>query len=192
MPDSLIQAFRELWNPQYQHVVLLPFLVHGLILTGLMALGSAILKQHRACALALLLMAVCAAAAQPYLDARAASLSAIQAAQTKYEATEVAALGERLHSQIWIFHAVAGLAVLAALGELIRWQAVRFLGIGVALIGMAAGCWALDFHYRESRVYHSNLMPAARTRAPAPTPSTPAAPDTPRVEPARPLPNPGR
>ncbi len=196
MPDSLTQAIRELWNPQYQHVVLLPFLVHGLVLTGLMALGSAILKQHRASALAFLLMAACAAAAQPYLDARAASLTAIQAVQTKYEATEVAGLGERLQSQVWIFHAVAGLAVLASLTELIRWNAARFLGLGAAMIGIGAGLWALDFHYRESRVYHSNLMPAARTRATAPVPAAPApvsAPAAePRVQPARPFPNPVR
>ena len=96
MPESLSQAFSELSNPQYRHVLLLPLLVHGLILAGLMAMVSSIFKQNRAAAFAFLLVAVCALAVRPYLDARASALSAIQAAQTSYKATEIAAIAERL------------------------------------------------------------------------------------------------
>jgi hypothetical protein len=185
MPETLSQALRELWNPQYQHVVLLPFLVHGLVLMGLMALGATVLKQTRAGALALLLLALCAGSVVVYLQARGASLTAIQGAHTKYEATEIAAIGERLQSLVWIYYAVAGLALVALVAGLSKPSLGMLFGVLAGLAGMGVGIWGLDLHYRESRIYHPNLLPAAVQRPNLPNQSPPAA--APRVQPARPV-----
>jgi hypothetical protein len=190
MPDTLSQALRELWNPQYQHVVLLPFLVHGLVLMGLMTLGATVLKQTRAGALALLLLALCAGSVVAYLQARGASLTAIQGAHTKYEATEIAAIGERLQSLVWVYYAVAGLALVALVASLIKPSLGMLFGVLSGFAGMGVGIWGLDHHYRESRIYHPNLLPAAIQRPNLPNQSPPAA--APRVQPARPVQNGGR
>ncbi|MFM7182072.1 MAG: hypothetical protein ACKO2G_11490 [Verrucomicrobiales bacterium] len=183
MPETLSQALRELWNPQYQHVVLLPFLIHGLVLTGLMALGATVLKQTRAGALALLLLALCAGSVFAYLQARGASLTAIQGAHTKYEATEIAAIGERLPSLVWVYYAVAGLALVALVAGLSKPSLRMLFGILAGLAGIGVGLWGLDLHYRESRIYHPNLLPSSVERPNLPTQSPPAAP---KVQPARP------
>jgi hypothetical protein len=184
MPETLSQALRELWNPQYQHVVLLPFLIHGLVLMGLMTLGAAVLKQTRAGALALLLLMLCAGSVVVYLQARGASLTAIQGAHTKYEATEIAAIGERLQSLVWVYYVLAGLALLALLTIVLKPDLARLFGVLAGLAGLGAGLWGLDHHYRESRIYHPNLLPATVQRPNLPNQSPPAAP---QVQPARPV-----
>lgn len=186
MPETLSQALRELWNPQYQHVVLLPFFIHGLVLMGFMTLGATLLKQTRATALALLLLAVCAGSVVIYLQARGAALSAIQSAHTKYEATEIAAIAHRLQSVVWVYHGVAGMALVALLATMFKPGARMVFGILAGLVGMGAGVWGLDLHYRESRIYHPNLLPPAIQRPHHPAQNPP--PAEPRVQPARPAP----
>ena len=187
MPESLSQAVRELWNPQYQHVLLLPFLIHGLVLMGIMTIGATILKQTRAAGLALLLLALCAGSVVVYLQARGASLSAIQGAHTKYEATEIAAIGERWKSLLWLYYSLGGLAVVALLAAMVKPGARMFFGILAGLAGMGVGIWGLDLHYRESRIYHPNLLPPAIQRPNLPNQNPPPAAE-PRVQPARPAP----
>ena len=183
MPESLAQAVRELTNPQYQHVLLLPLLVQGLILCALFVLGSVILKQSRATALGLGLLAACALAVLPYLSARAAALKAIQDAHTKYTATEIAAVGERISAVAWVYQSLAGMAVLAILATLIRARIGHWLSLLCALTGIGVALWSLDLHFRESRLYHPNLAPATTVRAAPPV----VTPVPPRTLPARPV-----
>ena len=182
MPESLTHALRELGNPQYSHLVLHPLLVHGLVLCGLFVLGSTLLKQPRAAALGLLLLAGCTLAVVPYLHTRGAALAAVQAAHSKYAATEISGLGDRLHQWAWIYQALAGLAVLAVIA--IPAKAIgRALGIATGVLALGVGLWGLDFHHRESRVYHPNLAeapgvaaPVLPVAAPAVRPAVPAKP----------------
>jgi hypothetical protein len=189
MPETLSHALRELWNPQYQHVVLMPFFVHGLVLMGLMVLASTVLKQTRAGALALLLLALCAVSVIPYLQARGLSLTSIQGAHTKYEATEIAAVGERLRSLAWLYYAVAGLALVALVASLSKPGLGMLFGVLAGLAGLGAGMFGLDAHFRESRIYHPNLIPASVQRPNLPNQAAPAPT---RVQPARPVQPAGR
>lgn len=182
MPDSLAQAIRELANPQYQHVLLLPLLVQGLVLCAVFVLGSVLLKQPRASALGLGLLAGCALAILPYLGARDAALRAIQDAHTKYTATEIAAVGERIASVTWVYQALAGLGVVACLACLTRMRVSLWLSPLAAILGIAVAAWSLDLHFRESRIYHPNLAPASSVRA-----APPVAVPVPRALPARPV-----
>lgn len=192
MPESLSHALRELWNPQYQHVVLMPFFIHGLVLMGLMVLAATVLKQTRAGALALLLLALCALSVVPYLQARGVSLTAIQGAHTKYEATEIAAAGERLKSMVWLYYAVAGLSLVALVASLSKPGLGMLFGVLAGLAGLGAGLFGLDAHFRESRIYHPNLIPASVQRPNLPNQGAPAPATPARVQPARPVQSPGR
>ena len=183
MPESLTHALRELGNPQYLHLVLHPLLVQGLALCGLFVLGSTLLRQPRAAALGLLLLAGCALAVVPYLHAREAALAAVQAAHSKYAATEIAGLGDRLHQWAWVHEALAGLAVLALVAIPAK-ATGRVLGIATAVLALADGLWGLDFHHRESRIYHPNLAEAPGVVSPALPVAAPAVRTAVRAKPS--------
>ena len=184
MTESLSLAVRDLWNPEYQHVVLLPFLVHGLLLCGLFALGATVLKQSRAAALALLMVALCALAAIPFLQAREAALPALQAAHSKYDSSEIAAVGQRLNSVIWLYYGVAGISIIALLASLTKASLGMIFGILASLIAIGTGFWGLDMHHRETVIYHPNLGKPPKTLPAIPVnmPGKPAQPS--RVLPA--------
>ena len=200
MPESLSHALRELWNPSYQHLVLHPFFVHGLLLCGFFVLGSTVVKQTRASAMGLLLLALCALTVLPYLQARTADLPSLQATHSKFAATEISGLGDRLRSFSWIYYVLAGLAIVSLVATPAKASVGMILSLVTAILAIGVGVWGLDFHHRESRLYHPNLTeapgvavttppvpPSPVRQAPAAAPAKPVNP-APPVAPANPVP----
>jgi hypothetical protein len=169
MPETVSHALRELGNPHYRHLVLQPFLLHGLVLCALFTMASAVLGQGRAAAFGLVMLAGCAGVLWPYLEARAAAEPALQAVQSKYAVSDVAGIGSRLRDERWVWLALAGSCVLALAALPTRSAFAVAACLVAGCFGIGLGLWNLQFHFREARLHYPgiNEVPGRAVEAPA-------------------------
>lgn len=193
MLEQVEVAVRELWNPRYLHLVLQPFLIHGLILAGLFALLAFLLKQPRAVAVGLLLAVACALAVLPWQETRTVSLPAMQREHSRYDATEMAGIGEVVARYVWIYFTVAGLAGVAFFAVLARAKSAAFFLPLAALTAIAAGVWGLAHHHRDALLFHPEVVgavkppPARNQDSPRPASLLPPSPERPGPPQAKPV-----
>ncbi|QQL46011.1 hypothetical protein [Sulfuriroseicoccus oceanibius] len=157
MFDQLPILIEQLKTPEYLHLVLHPLLVHGLLLCGILALFCMVLRQKVALAVVLVLTALCAGAAFPYLTIRTEIIPELQLSHDHHLASEIEGITTAFSKVIWIYYAISGLAFLAAATLPLKkklWVPLTVLTICGALYG--AGL-AASYHLRESRIYHPNL-----------------------------------
>jgi len=187
MLETMNHVLGELGNPQYRHLVLHPLFVHGLVLTGLFTFVSLLMKQRRAAALGLVLMAVCALSVWFYLHARAEALPAMQKTHSRFDATEMAATGELLARTAWVYFVLAGFTIFGLVAVTSRSLTASIFVLCIALGSMVVGVWGLAHHYRESCLYHPNLDLVEKKSLPPP-PKTAPLPAKPATTPKAPQP----
>jgi len=157
MFDQLPPLLEQLKTPDYLHLVLHPVLVHGLLLCGLLTFFCLILRQKGALAVVLILTALCAGAAFPYLTIRTEMIPEIQLSQSGQLASEIEGVTTAFSKVVWIYYAISGLAFLAAATLPLKkkvWVPLTILTICATLYGAGlAAC----YHLRESRIYHPNI-----------------------------------
>ncbi len=189
MFDLLPFLTEQLQLPDYLHLVLQPFLIQGLFLCALFVLGSLVCRQKLALAIGLILTALCAACIFPYLQTRTEAVTAIQLAQGEHLSSEVQSIAVAFNKLAWIYYALSGIALLAAVTIPSKKKISPVLSILVIIWALYASGLALAYHHRDSRLYHPNLtapgeVPISKpetiapspTQTPTPSPSTSTTP----------------
>ena len=178
MLDLLPFLIEQLQLPDYLHLVLQPFLIHGLFLCALFVLGSLVCKQKVSLAIGLILMSLCAGCIYPYLQFRVDSTTAIQLAQGEHQATEIQSIAVAFTKLSWIYYALAGVAIVAAATIPAKNKLSPLLSILAVIWALYASGLALAYHHRDSRLYHPNLkapgevvVPPKDIPEPAPIPA---------------------
>lgn len=168
MFDLLPFLTEQLQLPSYLHLVLQPFLIHGLFLCALFVLGSLVCKQKLSLAIALILTALCAACIFPYLQSRTEAVTAIQLAQGEHLASEVKSIAVAFKKLSWIYYALSGLALITVVTIPAKKKIAPVLSVLVVIWSLYASGLALAYHHRDSRLYHPNLMAPGEVVVPKP------------------------
>lgn len=158
MFDQVPFLLDQLKSPDYLHLVLQPLLVQGLLLCAIFTLICLVLRQKLALGAALLLTAICAGAAFPYLTIRSEAVQSIQLSQPQHLGSEIEGIMDAFSKIAWIYYAISGLAFLAAATLPMKNKLSTVLSLLVVVSAIYGAGLAATFHHRESRIFHPNLV----------------------------------
>ncbi len=153
--------FGALRDPEYAFLLLEPIFIYGIGI-GILAFALGFFaKDNRVQIAALVVLVASGLCIVPYLRARTEAQDRIQKVYQYNEPDRATGFAQTTQDRVehkWIFLWLAGMAGAAMLVGPRR----NRLGLGLAGVSVALGCWALSFslwmHLKESTVYHANLQ----------------------------------
>jgi hypothetical protein len=147
-------------QPEYLHLLVIPFLTHALPVAALALLVALIARRPAAVSLALGLVTLCAAAAWPAVEYGEHGYDRIQSVADQTGGEWLDVHRHRAEHMAWAFHAAA-IAAFAALLVSLRWPGAGIALGWVALLGAVLAC-AVAFYvaYPAGRIRHRELRHA--------------------------------